>query len=66
MRLGAEPDRLPLVGCVTTVKVRGSLLASEAERVIACCVFVFSVIAWLFATGGELEANGRYRLVVLY
>src|SRR4030066_1835601 len=28
---------------------------------MACCVFFLTVIAWLFATGGELEPNGRCR-----
>ncbi len=28
---------------------------------MACCVFLLRVIAWLFATGGGLEPNGRYR-----
>src|SRR5678816_1922951 len=52
---GFGPDIVPCCGGVTTEYVRGSLFGSIAVRVIGVAVFLITLTAWLFATGGDGE-----------
>src|SRR4026207_1170324 len=52
---------VPCVGCVTMEYVKGSLFGSVAIRVMPTGVFLTVETDWLWAIGGELAPNGRYK-----